>query len=259
MQDRKRRRRSAARVEDLNAGWSSSVARRAHNPKVAGSNPAPATEEALVSQYGGPGLRRSPARLLTDFAVISVGRTPFAFNPTWATRAVSPGTTLSPRQTRSMAFDEWSGAVHELRAALEPPSSDLLTLAEKLHVVCDSRLPAMWAIAQVEDAVSRVTGRRPPQRPTSRQVYLLGELGIATRASTVREADAAIRIGIIDERIAHLEMLRPRREDALEVNYPGSGSHGRVIVVSSIDRTGMVWARGGNGESYLPQRLERKQ
>ncbi|CAN2253834.1 hypothetical protein STZ1_30958 [Bacillus subtilis] len=31
------------------AGWSSSVARRAHNPKVAGSNPAPATK---IIQYG---------------------------------------------------------------------------------------------------------------------------------------------------------------------------------------------------------------
>jgi hypothetical protein len=31
----------AADVED--AGWSSLVARRAHNPEVAGSNPAPAT------------------------------------------------------------------------------------------------------------------------------------------------------------------------------------------------------------------------
>src|SRR3979490_1223272 len=30
------------------AGWSSLVARRAHNPKVAGSNPAPAMEKALV-------------------------------------------------------------------------------------------------------------------------------------------------------------------------------------------------------------------
>jgi hypothetical protein len=29
------------------AGWSSSVARRAHNPKVAGSNPAPATKYNL--------------------------------------------------------------------------------------------------------------------------------------------------------------------------------------------------------------------
>ena len=27
---------------NINAGWSSSVARRAHNPKVVGSNPAPA-------------------------------------------------------------------------------------------------------------------------------------------------------------------------------------------------------------------------
>ena len=43
---------STARVGELDlrpythyfdAGWSSPVARRAHNPKVAGSNPAPAT------------------------------------------------------------------------------------------------------------------------------------------------------------------------------------------------------------------------
>ena len=31
-----------ARTRDNDAGWSSLVARRAHNPKVAGSNPAPA-------------------------------------------------------------------------------------------------------------------------------------------------------------------------------------------------------------------------
>jgi hypothetical protein len=30
-------------VRDSDAGWSSPVARWAHNPKVAGSNPAPAT------------------------------------------------------------------------------------------------------------------------------------------------------------------------------------------------------------------------
>ena len=29
---------------DVGAGWSSLVARRAHNPKVVGSNPAPATK-----------------------------------------------------------------------------------------------------------------------------------------------------------------------------------------------------------------------
>ena len=30
-----------------NAGWSSMVARRAHNPKVVGSNPAPATQKII--------------------------------------------------------------------------------------------------------------------------------------------------------------------------------------------------------------------
>lgn len=32
------------RITTVTAGWSSLVARRAHNPKVVGSNPAPATE-----------------------------------------------------------------------------------------------------------------------------------------------------------------------------------------------------------------------
>ena len=33
------------------AGWSSLVARRAHNPKVVGSNPAPATINSQVIDY----------------------------------------------------------------------------------------------------------------------------------------------------------------------------------------------------------------
>ena len=37
------RRVSSDKMEIRNAGWSSLVARRAHNPKVVGSNPAPAT------------------------------------------------------------------------------------------------------------------------------------------------------------------------------------------------------------------------
>ena len=36
------------------AGWSSLVARRAHNPKVVGSNPAPATINCLVGTHEGP-------------------------------------------------------------------------------------------------------------------------------------------------------------------------------------------------------------
>ena len=39
----------------IDAGWSSLVARRAHNPKVVGSNPAPATKFLKRgSQQGGP-------------------------------------------------------------------------------------------------------------------------------------------------------------------------------------------------------------
>ena len=36
----------------VDAGWSSLVARRAHNPKVVGSNPAPATNYIALSHCG---------------------------------------------------------------------------------------------------------------------------------------------------------------------------------------------------------------
>ena len=43
----------------LDAGWSSSVARWAHNPEVVGSNPAPATNfQAPTSGNAGRGLSR---------------------------------------------------------------------------------------------------------------------------------------------------------------------------------------------------------
>src|SRR6478609_7259174 len=50
------------------AGWSSSVARRAHNPEVAGSNPAPATNrlgetKAPREIWGPSSSRRPPFRL----------------------------------------------------------------------------------------------------------------------------------------------------------------------------------------------------
>ena len=35
---------------NINAGWSSSVARRAHNPKAVGSNPAPATNNKFSNK-----------------------------------------------------------------------------------------------------------------------------------------------------------------------------------------------------------------
>ena len=37
------------RATDINAGWSSPVARQAHNLKVAGSNPAPATNTRKIT------------------------------------------------------------------------------------------------------------------------------------------------------------------------------------------------------------------
>ena len=44
------------------AGWSSLVARRAHNPKVVGSNPAPATNKALVVNHQGFSIFGIPVR-----------------------------------------------------------------------------------------------------------------------------------------------------------------------------------------------------
>src|SRR5438093_1156665 len=41
------------------AGWSSLVARRAHNPKVAGSNPAPAMQEPPLARRLGAGQKKS--------------------------------------------------------------------------------------------------------------------------------------------------------------------------------------------------------
>ena len=41
---------NSSTLKDNIAGWSSSVARRAHNPKAVGSNPAPATKSPLISQ-----------------------------------------------------------------------------------------------------------------------------------------------------------------------------------------------------------------
>ncbi len=56
----------AHRYCEVREGTGCQEPRRAHNPKVAGSNPAPATTQALVTALLRPGLRRSEAQLLTD-------------------------------------------------------------------------------------------------------------------------------------------------------------------------------------------------
>src|ERR671914_1924921 len=62
------------------AGWSSLVARRAHNPKVAGSNPAPATDPA------GP---RGPAGLVCGWG--RWGRTGQGSSGGQSTALIMPG------------------------------------------------------------------------------------------------------------------------------------------------------------------------
>jgi hypothetical protein len=51
-QTRQRFDRSELRCYDDSAGWSSLVARWAHNPKVGGSNPPPATKLILLNHQG---------------------------------------------------------------------------------------------------------------------------------------------------------------------------------------------------------------
>ena len=48
---RERRRGGSSRMSSFAAGWSSLVARRAHNPKVGGSNPPPATIERRPARF----------------------------------------------------------------------------------------------------------------------------------------------------------------------------------------------------------------
>ena len=38
-------------IQNVDAGWSSLEARRAHNPKVTGSNPVPATQKGIRNAF----------------------------------------------------------------------------------------------------------------------------------------------------------------------------------------------------------------
>src|SRR5438874_12350508 len=57
------------------AGWSSQVARRAHNPEVAGSNPAPATQKGPLRRVFCFLLRRQTTVFCTPFAPITDANT----------------------------------------------------------------------------------------------------------------------------------------------------------------------------------------
>src|SRR3954454_6905337 len=56
------------------AGWSSQVARRAHNPEVAGSNPAPATQEGSLAGAFRVSAIDHPLVCLLDLAQVLLGQ-----------------------------------------------------------------------------------------------------------------------------------------------------------------------------------------
>src|SRR5688500_19781127 len=68
----------AGTVVHTDAGWSSSVARWAHNPEVAGSNPAPATTTEARPRWGRASVLRP--RGVRARAQFSAGGSP----PVWA-------------------------------------------------------------------------------------------------------------------------------------------------------------------------------
>jgi hypothetical protein len=84
------------------AGWSSQVARRAHNPKVGGSNPSPATNDFRgVSQLG----------LIPFFCgVEAVGKRPSAALPSSLVTAAYFCVRLIPRDFGSLAYGHFPSA-----------------------------------------------------------------------------------------------------------------------------------------------------
>ena len=84
--------RSKLGCYDKPAGWSSLVARWAHNPKVGGSNPPPATNFLIGLQAVGnstKGAKRGASAALFHFATFNSGRSTICTTLLLATRLVS--------------------------------------------------------------------------------------------------------------------------------------------------------------------------
>src|SRR5699024_2879747 len=80
------------RYRHTDAGWSSSVARRAHNPEVAGSNPVPATKmkgPASAGPFAFLGYR--PKRVALGSVAV----------PSWSALLALFGSRVLPQQTRA--------------------------------------------------------------------------------------------------------------------------------------------------------------
>src|SRR5438552_16282547 len=79
------------------AGWSSPVARWAHNPKVAGSNPAPATNQVAELDRG---WRRPPPSFLRKLSEFRFAINPFVASAT-VVRVVGEGARAGRGAARS--------------------------------------------------------------------------------------------------------------------------------------------------------------
>jgi hypothetical protein len=112
------------------AGWSSPVARRAHNPKVTGSNPVPATKES-------PGQDHSPTRA---FVVLRASSTGFVINLSSPRRlgseaagffvinvGIGQPSTRSPSNSRlcpASPSPNWTAQMRTLQATAGPAVAD---------------------------------------------------------------------------------------------------------------------------------------
>src|SRR5690606_23126524 len=103
---------ASCRMRPTDAGWSSLVARRAHNPKVVGSNPAPATKYERPLRNEWPFLLLCPPSSNPLFATPSLlrkgfhGHGPLPTNPFW----LEPGYTLVSARLCQKSFEYYQAA-----------------------------------------------------------------------------------------------------------------------------------------------------
>ena len=157
-----------------------------------------------------------------------------------------------------MSYKSWVEPAVLLEQQLAPVDQELAELAVKLGIEPAASHVRVLLVARIEDAVSAVTGMRAPRPCTSAQAELLLSLGHHRDDLTVREADALIRVAIVQERLKALGDLQPMRGDVLFFKRgPFPKRAMGPVTVSSIDRFGQVWVERAGGSRMLPQDLTR--
>ena len=146
--------------------------------------------------------------------------------------------------------------------SMHPTSIDQLTLAKALglDVAHDS---FEIAAARIFDAVAPAIGQRPAEVSTERQREFANSLGIDVLADTKRIASAKIGEALYKKgQDALAEMnLRPGDQVIRFAQFEFQGE-AQVIeeefVVSSIQKNGRVFFKGGNGQSAWPTQLRKR-